>query len=167
MVEPYEVVLKKLIENKIVTLPNNSCPYDPLIRPPWWREDHICRYHRSKGHNTKKCFKLKDVIQDLIEASKVVIDGLIKNVDHKDFKQPLLEYEKGETSKAPKKNHYTKISYAYANTDNVIGMLEPIEYLCMASSNDENRPEDERPKVVLKMINTPQHHNHARPKVVL
>ena len=45
MVDPYEVVLKTLIVNKLVTLLDNSHPYDPTIRPPWWREDHICSYH--------------------------------------------------------------------------------------------------------------------------
>lgn len=99
MVKPYEVFLKTLIANKLVTLPDNSCPYDPPVRPPWWREDHTCSYHRSKGHNIENCFKLKDVIQDLIEAGKVFIDGLVKNYNHKAFQQPLPEYEKGENSK--------------------------------------------------------------------
>ena len=160
MVKPYEVVLKTLIANKLVTLPDNSCPYDPPIRPPWWREDHTCSYHRSKGHNTKNCFKLKDVIQDHIEAGKVVTDGLVKNADHKAFKQPLPKYERGESSKAAtKKNHDAKISYAYTDTDNVIGMLEPVEYICMARSNNDNWPNydagDEQPKVDLMKQSTP------------
>lgn len=140
MVEPYEVVLKTLIANKLVTFPDNSCPYDPPIRPPWWREDHTCSYHQNKGHNTENCFKLKDVIQDLIEAGKVVTDGLVKIFDHKAFKKPLPEYEKVESSKATKNNHDAKISYAYADTDNVISILEPIEYICMASLNNDNWP---------------------------
>ena len=81
------------------------------------------------------------MIQDLIEAGKVVIDGLVKNVDHKAFKQPLPKYEKGESSKAAaKKNHDAKINYTYANTDNLIAMLEPVEYICMASSDNEKCP---------------------------
>ena len=80
-------------------------------------------------------------ITQKIAADKVVTDGLVKNVDHKAFKQPLPEYEKGESSKvAAKKNHDTKISYAYTNTDNVIGMFKPVEYICMASSNNDNWP---------------------------
>ena len=152
-------------------MPDNSRPYDPPVRPPWWREDHTCSYHQSKGHNTKNCFKLKDIIQDLIEAGKVVTDGLVKNADHKAFKQPLAEYKKGESSKAAKKNHDAKISYAYADTDNVIGMLEPIEYVCIASPNNDNWPtynaKDEQPRVVLKTQSTPQYHADTRPKVVL
>lgn len=123
MVEPYEVVLKTLLANKMVTLPDNSQPYDPPIRPPWWREDRICSYHRSKGHNTKKYSKLKDVIQDLIDAGKVVTYGLVKNFDHKYFKQLLPEYEKGESSKVNKKNHDAKINYTYADTKNIINMI--------------------------------------------
>ena len=72
--------------------------------------------------------------------SKVCIDGLINNSDHKAFKQPLPEYKKGETSKAAKKNHDAKIIYAYTDIDNVIGMLDPIESLCMTSPNDDNQP---------------------------
>ena len=55
---------------------------------------------------------------------------------------------------ATKNNHDTKISYAYTDTNNVIGMLDPVEYICMASPNNDNWPnydvEDERPKLVLK-----------------
>ena len=100
------------------------------------------------------------MIQDLIEASNVVTNGLVRNANHKAFKQPLLEYKKGETSKATKKNHDAKISYAYASAEKFIGMLEPIEYLCMISPNDNqlnsdvepnSNVEDEQSKVVLKM----------------
>ncbi len=136
MAESYETVLKTLNANNLITLLDNSRPYDPPVKPSWWKEDHVCSYHRSKGHSTKNCFKLKDVIQDLIDKCKVIIDGLTKNADHKAFKQPLPEYDSGGTSKANKKNHAANISYAYA--DNVIGMLEPVEYLCMKSPTGNN-----------------------------
>lgn len=54
-------------------------------------------------------------------------------------KKPLLEYEKGETSKSTKNNHDSKIKYAYADVKNLIGMLESIEYLCIASPHDDNQ----------------------------
>lgn len=83
----------------------------------------------------------------------------------------MPEYEKGESSKLAKNNHDDKINYAYVDIDNVIDMIEPVEYLFMASSNDDKRPnydaKDKRPKVFLKMRNAPQHHNDTRPKVVL
>ena len=89
MAESYEIVLNSLIANNLITLLDNSWPYDPLVKPSWWREDHVCNYHRSKGHSIENCFKLKDVIQDLIDEHKVSTDGLTKNADHKAFKQPL------------------------------------------------------------------------------
>ena len=116
-------------------------------------------------------FKLKDVIQDLINGGKVFIDGLVKYSIHKSFKQPYPDYGKGELSHANKKNHDAKINYAYANIDNVINMIELVKYLCMMSSNAENQPncdvEDERPKVFLKMRNYQHQDQDTRPKVVL
>ena len=127
MVEPYDVLLKTLVANKLLALPDNSRPYNPLVKPDWWKDDHFCNYHRSKGHNTDNCFKLKDAIQDLIDGGMVLIDGLVKNLDYKAFKTPLPEYDMGESSKANKKNHAAKINYMYARNENVIKMLESIE----------------------------------------
>ncbi len=126
-----------------------------LSNPLLWREDHVCSYQISKGHNTKIYFKLKDVIQDLMDARKVVTDGPVKKLDHKAFKQPLQEYEKVQSSKIHEKNHDEKINYTYANIDNVINMIEPIEYLCMMGPNSDKESNydtnKERQKVVLKM----------------
>lgn len=148
--------LKILLSNKLVILPDNGWPYDAPIRPTWWREDHVCSYHRSKGHNNKNFFELKDVIQDLIIDGKFITDGLAQNSDHNAFKQPLLEYEKWESSKVNKKNYDAKVNYTYTNTD----IIEPIEYLCMMDPKFHKEPsydiDDERPKVVLKMHNTQQ-----------
>ena len=91
MAKSYEIVLKTLIANNLITLLNNSQPYDPPVKPSWWREDHVCSHHKSKGHSTENCFKLKDVIQDLIDECKVSTDGLTKNADHKAFKQPFTK----------------------------------------------------------------------------
>lgn len=160
MVESYEVVLKTFLEKKLVMLLEKSWPYDPPIRSTWWREDHICSYHRSKGHNTKNCFNLKDVIQDLIYASKVIAYGLVKNSNHKALKKTLPKYEKWESFKASKKNHDGKINYTYTDTDNVINVMELIEYLCMMGPKFYKEPnydtDDEIPKVVLKTCNAQQ-----------
>lgn len=64
--------------------------------------------------------------------------GLFKRIDHKAFKQPLPEYEKGKFSKIHKNNHHAKINYTYTNTNNFIHMIVPIEYLCMMGPNSEN-----------------------------
>ncbi len=80
MVKSYKVVLKTLLAHKLVTLPRNSRPYDPPIKLGWWRNEDFKNCHRRKGHNTKNCFKLKDVIQDLINGGKVVTDDLVKKL---------------------------------------------------------------------------------------
>ena len=66
-------------------LPDNSWPYDPPVKLDLCKDEYFSYYHRSKGHNTENCYKLKDVIQDLIDGGKVVFDGLVKKLDHKDF----------------------------------------------------------------------------------
>ena len=122
LVEPYEVVLKTLLANNLLTLPPH-CPSEVVVKPSWWREDHFCEYHWNRGHNTKKNFQLKDAIQDLIDSGTMFTNGLAKNFDHKVFKTPLLDYDKGESSQADKKNHDAKIHYTYATNDNAINMV--------------------------------------------
>ena len=110
-------------------LPNNSCPYDPPIKPGWWRDDQFWNLHRNNIHNIENYCKCKDFVQALVNSGKAFTDGLTKNYDHQTFKQPLPNYQKGESSQAQKKNHDAKINYTYAYMDNVINMLEPIEYV--------------------------------------
>ena len=86
------------LAKRYLTLLDNSHPFNFLVKPDWWKEDHFYNYHRSKGHNTNNYFKHKDAIQDLIDRGTVVMDGLVKKYDHKAFKMPLLEHEKGESS---------------------------------------------------------------------
>ena len=45
LAEPYDVILKTLVANNYLTLLANSCSFDPLIKPDWWKEDHFCNYH--------------------------------------------------------------------------------------------------------------------------
>ena len=95
------------------------------------------------------CFKLKDAIQDLIDGGIVLIDGLVKNFDHKVFKTPLLEYEKGESSQENKKNQDAKINYTYATNENVINMLEPVESVFMMRPRENGDTNCHMPKLVL------------------
>ena len=103
LAELYDVILKTFLANKFLTHPNNSHPYNPPIKPDWWKEDHFYNYHRSKGHNMDNCFKLKDVIQDLIDGGIVLIDSLVKNSNHKASKCPCLRMEKGSLLKRIRK----------------------------------------------------------------
>ena len=143
------MILKTLVANNYLTLPTNSRSFDPSIKPNWWKEDHFCNYHRSKGHNTNDCFKLKDSIQDLIDGGIVLTIGLVKNLDHKAFKTPLPKYDKGESSQANKKNHDAKIHYTYATNDNVINMIEPVERVFMMRPQKEEEAKLDVPKLVL------------------
>ena len=79
---------------------DNTQPYDPQPRPPWWNETSYCEYHQNKGHKIVNCINLRHKIQDLIDDGDIVVDGHNKNVDHKAFKEPFLTYDKGESSKA-------------------------------------------------------------------
>ena len=120
-----------MISNKLLILPNYFHPYDPPVKPSWWKEDHYCNYHRSNGASTNNFYGLKDAIEDLIDGGIYLTNGLVKNYDHKAFKTPLIEYEKLESSQVQKKNHDAKINYNYANNENVINMLEPVESIFM------------------------------------
>ena len=74
---------------------------------------------------------------------------MIKNFNHKAFKTPLPEYEKGEFSQANKKNHDAKINYTYTNNDNVINMLEPTKRVLMMRPQDDKDSIHNAPKLIL------------------
>ena len=124
---PLDVFYKTLLQNKLISPLDNTRPYDPQPRPPWWNETSYCEYHQNKGHKTLNCVNLCHKIQDLIDDGDVVLDGHNKNADHKAFKEPFRTYDKGESSK--EKSH-KKTNYTYANNANVINMVEPmgVEY---------------------------------------
>ena len=83
------MILKTFLANKNITLLDNPLPYNPPIKPDWWKDEHLCNYHRSKWCNTDNCYKLKDAIKDLIYGGKMFTNGLVKNLDHKAFRTPL------------------------------------------------------------------------------
>lgn len=102
-------------------LPNNSRPCDPKVKPNWWRENEYCKFHQKKGHTMNNCMKFKYEIQDLMDVGKIVVGNHTTNANHKAFKYPLSNYEKGDSSK-PKGG--AKVNYTYINDDNVINMVE-------------------------------------------
>lgn len=73
--------------------------FEPKVKPTWWNDNHYCDYHRSKGHQTNDCQRLKCIFQELIDNEVITIDGYKTNELHMMFKTPLPNYEKGETSK--------------------------------------------------------------------
>ena len=77
------------------------------------------------------------------------MDGLVKNSNYKAFRTPLPQYEKGKSSQENKKNHDAKINYTYANNDNVINILEPIESVLMMRLQDDKDSNHDAPKLIL------------------
>lgn len=70
----YDMVLETLVANKIITLPYKSRPYEPELKPPWWRDNHYCGYHRNKCHKIEDCITLKCKIQDLIDDEIINVE---------------------------------------------------------------------------------------------
>ena len=103
----------------------NLHPYDPQPRQPWWNETSYYEYHQNKGHKVGNCINLCHKIQDMIDDGDPVVDGHHKNSNHKEFKEPFMPYKKGESSKQKPNN---KVNYAYPNDDNVINMVEPVDF---------------------------------------
>ncbi|XP_077248053.1 uncharacterized protein LOC143887761 [Tasmannia lanceolata] len=81
---PYPVILKKLIRDKKIKLPDIRPVPDPL--PKYWRLDQYWEYHRNSGDLTERCLALKSAIQ--------------KMIDNKD-----LEVERPSTTQNPLPNH--------------------------------------------------------------
>ena len=118
--EPLDMVYKNLLQNQIITLLDNSHPYDPQPWSTWWNENAYCEYHKNRGHKTNDCIKLCHKVRDLIDDGEIVVGGHNKNSDHKAFKEPFQHYDKGETSKQKNNN---EVNYTYTNDDNIINMV--------------------------------------------
>ena len=95
--EPFDVIYKTLLHNKVIYPLDNSHPYDPQPWPPWWSKITFFEYHQNKGHKTRNSIKLHHKVQELIDDGDIIVDGHNMNLDHKDFEEPFLYYEKGET----------------------------------------------------------------------
>ncbi|KAL2935368.1 Activity-regulated cytoskeleton-associated protein [Bienertia sinuspersici] len=45
----------------------------PENRSQRWDPAKYCKYHQGKGHSTEECFKLKDLLQDMVEDGRLPI----------------------------------------------------------------------------------------------
>lgn len=54
--------MQKLIQANLITLPTYENYREPQVKPPWYNENHVCEYHKIKGHTIARCMKLKNVI---------------------------------------------------------------------------------------------------------
>lgn len=64
-------------------------------KPSWWNGVHCYEYHRNKGHRTNGCQRLKNLVQDILDKGDIMVEG---HNDHKAFKIPLPNYDKGGPS---------------------------------------------------------------------
>ncbi|XP_077222149.1 uncharacterized protein LOC143855993 [Tasmannia lanceolata] len=69
---PYPIILKKLIRDKKIKLPDIRPVPDPL--PKYWRLDQYYEYHRNSGHLTERCLALKYAIQKMIDNKDLEIE---------------------------------------------------------------------------------------------
>lgn len=67
-----------------------------MVKPNWWNDDEYCELHKSKGHKTGNCHRLKNIIQDLIDRGDIEIEGHSSNQEHEMFKEPFPKHDKGK-----------------------------------------------------------------------
>lgn len=149
MGEPLESVFKKLVANKVITIPDFP-QYEPKVKPNWWNDDEYCEFHKSKGHKTRNCHRLKNNIQDLIDRGDIEIEGHSSNQEHEMFKEPLPKHDKGKAKAIDDQTNYTRATYNYDSTINHISMDNYVSTIIIKDKNPENSTQ--RPKIVLKYV---------------
>lgn len=116
--EPIDSTLKKLVQTKVITLPEVQ-QYEPgPFKLAWWNDNDFCEYDRAKGHKTYICYKLKNLIQDLIEQGDVTVDTNkgSTNQAHIIYKDPFVKNNQGQASGSRTQDNttnYTKVDYEY------------------------------------------------------
>ncbi|GLJ07896.1 hypothetical protein SUGI_0076310 [Cryptomeria japonica] len=147
--EPLESVFKKLVANKIITIPDFP-PYEPIVKPNWWNDDEYCEFHKIKGHKIGNYHQLKNIIQDLIDRGDIEIEGHSSNQEHKMFKEPFPKHDKGKSKATDDQTNYTRASYNYDSTINHISMDNYVSTIIIKDKMLENSTQ--RPKIILKGI---------------
>ncbi|KAK9665808.1 hypothetical protein RND81_14G137800 [Saponaria officinalis] len=67
----YKQALDRLVKEGFITLPTPT-PEPPVDkRSPRWNGSAHCHFHQGKGHTSEECFKLKHIIQDMIDSEKL------------------------------------------------------------------------------------------------
>jgi hypothetical protein len=57
-------ILDKILNTNVATRPQE--PENHVMLGP--NTNEWCRYHRCKGHDTERCYKLRDLIEELIRS---------------------------------------------------------------------------------------------------
>ena len=66
--QPIEEVLQYLLAKDMIKLPKQD---DPSVTKGKWK-DRFCKFHRARGHDTERCFVLKNIVQDYIDKELLV-----------------------------------------------------------------------------------------------
>lgn len=94
-------------------------------KPDWYKENEYCTYHCVKGHETKKCIKLKHLVQDLIVQGKIVVDpatGKSPNANLGMYKNALAKYQEEASTSATNQGcttnniNYNNVPFEYGPT---------------------------------------------------
>jgi hypothetical protein len=66
--QPIEEILKYMLERGMIKLPKQD---DPSVTKGKWK-NRFCKFHRARGHDTERCFVLKNIVQDYIDKELLV-----------------------------------------------------------------------------------------------
>ena len=70
---PYDVILQRLLDTKLITLPKSSSYENPFL-------EIYFSYHPHNDHYTLDCMKLKHKVQNLIDDGIVYVKSLMTHV---------------------------------------------------------------------------------------
>lgn len=58
----------------MITLPEIRI-YEPgPFKSTWWNDNDFYDYHRTRGQKTTSCYKLENLVQDMIDQGDIMID---------------------------------------------------------------------------------------------
>lgn len=66
--DSYADIFKMLIAHNLAHPQDPTKHRIPDPKPHWWDEKAFCVFHNGIGHDIENCFKLKHLVQDLIES---------------------------------------------------------------------------------------------------
>lgn len=90
----------------------------PKVKPPWYNKNHLCDFHKIKGHTMASCMRLKNLIQDLIDDKIINVEQPIGNQDLKIYTNPIPDHNKGNNHG---KKKYGNVNHVY---DHVVESLD-------------------------------------------
>ena len=77
----YDIAFDRLYDRGLIKPIGPTEDPAPEKRSSRWNPNSYCKYHRGNGHTTDECFRLQNLIQDLIDAGKLSIPPAAKNTE--------------------------------------------------------------------------------------